>query len=57
MAKLGTLHGFSTPPLSQGVLHDYMALDMIETKAGTDQWIFETPKTARAQLKAMLPGE
>ena len=57
MAKLGTLHGFSTPPLSQGVLHDYLALDMIETKAGTDQWIFETPKTARAQLKAMLPGE
>jgi hypothetical protein len=56
MAKLGTLHCFPTP-LSQGVLHDYMALDMIETKAGTDQWIFETPKTARAQLKAMLPGE
>jgi hypothetical protein len=41
MAKLGTLHGFSTPPLSQGVLHDYMALDMIETKAGTEQNIWQ----------------
>ncbi|MDG1006421.1 MAG: SAM-dependent methyltransferase [Schleiferiaceae bacterium] len=54
MAKLGTLHCFPTP-LSQGVVRDYMAPGMIETMSGIDQWIVETPKTARAHLKAMLP--